>query len=95
MKYYFILDRDPHSAKYMQAVTLHRWYQTNEGSSTEMWNGKKWENNPALIRVADIDKDNDYTETTEKQAVAFLMGHNVKGIADGAALKWDILPRSG
>jgi hypothetical protein len=95
MKYYFILDRDPKSAKYMHALTVHRLYQTAEGSSSEMWNGEKWENDPALMPLGVIRKDSDYAETTEKQALAFLVGRKVKGIMEADTLKWEVLPRAG
>jgi hypothetical protein len=94
MKYYFILDRDPKSANYMHAATVHRLYQTAEGSSAEVWNGKKWESDPALMPLGVIRKDSDYAETTEKQALAFLVGRQVKGIVEDNTLKWEVLPKT-
>jgi hypothetical protein len=94
MKYYFILDRDPKSANYMHATTVHRLYLTAEGSSAEVWDGKKWESDPALIQAGEISKDSVYAETTEKQALAFLVGRKVKGIIEGNTFKWEVLPRT-
>jgi hypothetical protein len=90
MKYYFILDHNPKSPKYMQAVSVLRWYHNSEGEQPEMWNGKKWESNSNLI-AARIGRNNDYEETTEMQAMAFLMGRKIKAILDGGALRWETI----
>jgi hypothetical protein len=94
LKYYFILDRDPKSIKYMEAVFVHRLYQTSEGLIAEKWNGRQWENNPTLIPAAATGGDDNYSETTEKQALAFLMGRKVKGVLEGDTLRWEILPKA-
>jgi hypothetical protein len=90
MKYYFVLDHDSKSPKYMQAVSVLRWYHTSEGEHPEMWNGKKWELNLNLI-AARIGENDDYKETTEEKAVAFLMGRKIKGVLDGNTLRWETI----
>ena len=73
--YYFVLDTRPQSQNYMKPTTVHRWYHTNDGAFTEMWNGKEWEDNPSLIAATGIGGDNDYYETTEKEAMEFIRTH--------------------
>jgi hypothetical protein len=88
MKYYFKLGHDPKSPKYMQVVSVLRWYHNSEGEQPEVWNGKRWESNSTLI-TAKIGRKNDYEETDEKQAMAFLMGRKIKGVLEGNTLRWE------
>jgi hypothetical protein len=82
-RYYFFVDHDPQSERYLQPLTVHRWRWVDGGIVTEMFNGAEWVDNPYLIAATGLGGDNDYVETTEEQALQFIRSHGKGGPGSG------------
>jgi hypothetical protein len=75
--FFFIKSYHKGSPDYMKPASVHRM---RDGTKPESWNPKsnEWEYNPRVIASSGIGGDNDYTETTEVDAMQFVASHTNK-----------------